>query len=83
MSESGSPKYDKEPNRNHAYTIYIAQYNIIPLQVMTTMSVTYVLAVVDDYRSCAHIMLPLMLSEHVSEIVTVACPASLLLTCKT
>ena len=50
---------------------------------MTTMSVTYVLAVVDDYRSCAHITLPLMLSEHVSEIVTVACPASMLLTCKT
>ena len=83
MSESGSSKYDKEPNINHAYIIYSSKYNIILLQVMTTTSVSYVLAVVDDYRSCAHITLPLVLSEHVSEIVTVACPASMLLTCKT
>ena len=53
------------------------------MQVMTTTSVSYVLAVVDDYRSCAHITLLLVLSEHVSEIVIVACHTSVLLTCKT
>ena len=30
MSESGSPKYDKEPSINHAYIIYSTiQYNFI------------------------------------------------------